>query len=205
MPSSMRVILILVLAAQLAGCAALVVGGAAATGLAVHDRRSVGTIVDDNALKVRIRDRFYGQGLLNDEVRIKISTHNGWVLLAGEAQSEDRVALAGELAENTSGVRRLFNELEPVERSGPGTSASDRWLGTRVKTSLTGIRDLPGFDATRVKVTTARGIVYLMGMVSPEEAAAASERASTVRGVERVITLFEHPDERRDSSESNGR
>ncbi len=196
MNSLIRLAIALVLITQLAGCAALVIGGVAATGFAVHDRRSVGTVVDDNVLEVRVRAALYRHDKFNnDEVRVKINAYNGWVLLAGEAVDEDRVALAGRATSEVPGVTRLFNELAPMQRSGPGRSTSDRWLSTRVNGSLTGIRDLPGFDPTRVKVVSARGIIYLMGELSPEEAEAVIDRARTVRGVERVVTLLQLPDE----------
>ncbi len=195
MKPMIRLLVVAVLASQLSACAALIIGGVAATGMAVHDRRSVGTIVDDNVLEVRVRDALYRHEQFNDEVRIKINAYNGWVLLAGEAVNEERVALAGRAAANVPGVSRLFNELAPEERAGPGLSTSDRWLSTRVNGSLTRIRDLPGFDATRVKVVSARGIVYLMGEVSRAEAEAVVARARTVRGVERVVTLFQLPDD----------
>jgi osmotically-inducible protein OsmY len=195
MHAKARLLLALIIVSQLTACAALVVGGVAATGMALHDRRSLGTVIDDNVLEVRVRDALYRHEQFNDEVRIKVQSHNGWVLLAGEAVNEERVALAERAAGEIEGVRRLFNELAPIERGGPGLSTSDRWISTRVNGSLTRIRDLPGFDATRVKVTTARGIVYLMGLVSREEAEAVVAQARTVRGVERVVTLFEYLDE----------
>jgi osmotically-inducible protein OsmY len=195
MIKSVRLMLALIIISQLTACAALVIGGVAATGMALHDRRSVGTVVDDNILEVRVRDALYRHEQFNDEVRIKINAYNGWVLLAGEVVSEERVTLAGKAAGEVDGIRRLFNELTPVERTGPGQSTSDRWVSTRVNGSLARIRDIPGFDTSRVKVTTARGTVYLMGAVSREEASAVIERARTVRGVERVVTLFEYLDE----------
>lgn len=195
MSLTMRLTLAVIIASQLTACAALVVGGVAATGMAVHDRRSVGTVMDDNILRVRVRDTLYGQEFLNDDVRIKVQAHNGWVLLAGEAIDNERVAKAEEVVSEVEGVRRLFNELAPMERKGAGQASADKWLSTRVNASLTGIRDLPGFDATRVKVTSTRGTVYLMGLVSRKEAEHVTERARTVRGVERVVTLFEYLDE----------
>lgn len=195
MSRTLRLTVALIIASQLTACAALVVGGVAATGMAVHDRRSVGTVVDDNVLTVRVRDRLYGQAFFNDDVRIKVQAHNGWVLLAGEAIDSERVALAEKTVSEVDGVRRLFNELAPIERRGAGQASADKWLSTRVNGSLAAIRDLPGFDATRVKVTSTRGNVYLMGLVSREEAERVIERARTVRGVERVITLFEYLDE----------
>jgi osmotically-inducible protein OsmY len=196
MKSLVRLLLSLLILSQLGGCAVLVVGGAAATGMALHDRRSVGTVIDDNVLKVRVRDTIYRQALADDEarLRVKVNAHNGWVLLAGEAIDQSRIDHIGRVAEDVDGVERLFNELKPLGRVGARGATSDKWISTRVNGSLTRIRDMPGFDATRVKVLTANGVVYLMGNVSRQEAEAAVEQARTVRGVERVVTIFEYSD-----------
>lgn len=191
----LRSVLVILMAAQLSACAALVVGGAVATGVAVHDRRSVGTVIDDNVLEVRVRNALFSDERLDGNVRIKINAHNGWVLLAGEARTPELVNLATELASEVDGVLRLFNELAPLERASLGQASSDRWMSSRVKGSFTSIRSLSGFDATRVKVTTTRGIVYLQGLVTQAEAEAVIEQARTVRGVERVVTLFEFKDQ----------
>ncbi len=191
-----RPLLLLVLLCQLTGCAAVVVGGAVATGVAVHDRRTVGTVIDDNLLEVRVRNALFGDERLDGSVRIKVNAHNGWVLLAGEALTPELVDLATRLATEVDGVQRLFNELAPVPRATLSQAGNDRWISGRVNASLTAIRDLPGFDPTRVQVTTTRGVVYLQGLVTRAEADAAVERARTVRGVERVVMIFEFKDPR---------
>lgn len=186
---------ILLVASLLSGCAALVVGGAAATGMAVHDRRSFGTVVDDRVLRVRVSDALHRQDAFGSDTRLRILAFNGWVLLAGEAYDEERVELAEEIVSGVGGVRRVINELAPIERVGVGQTSNDRWISSKVNTSLTRVRHIDGFDPTRVKVITARNIVYLMGLVSAEEGKAAVEEARTVRGVERVVTAFEYLDE----------
>lgn len=190
-----RSFLIALMAAQLLGCAAVVVGGAVATGVAVHDRRSVGTVIDDNLLEVRVRNAIFADERFDSGVRIRINAFKGSVLLAGEVGDTERVQLATELATAVDGVQRLFNELEPIPRITIPQSNNDRWISSRVNASLAGIRGLPGFDPTRVQVTTARANVYLQGLVSREEADAVVERARTVRGVERVVTMFDFKEE----------
>lgn len=194
-PFGLRLALGALVLSLLGGCAAMVVGGAAATGAAVHDRRSVGTVVDDNVLRLRVRDALYAHEDMDGNTRIRVLVYDGWVLLAGEAVDEPRVELASELALGADGVVRVFNELEPMNRVSLSASNADRWLTTRVNTSLAQIRDLPGFDPSRVKVTSTRGVVYLMGLVSQAEAEAATEQVRMVRGVERVVTLFQFVEE----------
>jgi len=179
---------------SLSGCATVLVGSVAATGLAVHDRRSFGTVIDDNVLEIRVSDAIFGDGLFDRSSRIRVVAYNGWVLLAGEVQDPQDVELATELVRDVDGVIRLFNELSAEQKAGLGRRNSDRWMSTRVKTSLGGV-DLPGFDVTRVKVLTTRGVVYLMGLVSREEGSAAVDQARRVRGVERVVSIFQYIDE----------
>ena len=176
----------------LSGCAAMVVGGAAATGMAVHDRRSVGTVVDDRVLRVRVSDALYSKDEFHGDSRIRIMAYNGWVLLAGEVQDQTRIDIATAVVEEVDGVRRVINELAPMDRVGIPQANHDRWVSSKVNTSLTRVRDVEGFDPTRVKVLTTRNIVYLMGLVTREEGEAAVEQARTVRGVDRVITVFEY-------------
>lgn len=190
-----RTLIILLLAPLLASCAAMVVGGAAATGLAVHDRRSFGTVVDDNLLEIRVGDALYKNEQFDTSSRIRIHAYNGWVLLAGEVLDEARVSLATELVREVDGVVRLFNELAAAPKAGLGRRNSDRWISTRVKTSLGGIDELPDFDPTRVKVLTTRGTVYLMGLVSRAEGEAAVNQARVVRGVEKVVSIFQYVEE----------
>ena len=192
-----RLALIGLILALLSGCATVVVSSVAATGLAVHDRRSFGTVIDDNVLEVRVGDALYGNEAFDTSSRIRIVAYNGWVLLAGEALDQRRVELATELVGEVDGVIRLFNELSPEPKSGLGRRNSDRWISTRVKTSLGGV-EIEGFDLTRVKVTTTRGIVYLMGLVSREEGSAAVEQARRVRGVERVVSVFQYLEDQTD-------
>jgi osmotically-inducible protein OsmY len=189
-----RIALVSLVLLTLSGCATVVVGSVAATGLAVHDRRSFGTVIDDNVLELRVSDAVFSDAAFDRSSRVRVVAYNGWVLLAGEVQDARRVELATALVREVDGVIRLFNELSPEPKAGLGRRNSDRWMSTRVKTSL-GSVDLPGFDLTRVKVMTTRGVVYLMGLVSREEGRAAVEEARRVRGVERVVSIFQYTDE----------
>ena len=48
------------------------------------------------------------------------------------------------------------------------------------------------FSPLHVKVLTEAGVVYLMGLVSPQEGDAAVEIARTTSGVSRVVKVFEY-------------
>ena len=92
------------------------------------------------------------------------------------------------------GVRRVVNEIEVGPRIDVGDTTSDKVLSTRVKTGLADIVGIKGFDPTRVNVTTEAGVVYLMGLVTQEEAERVVEIARATPGVQRVVRVFEYTD-----------
>lgn len=177
----------------LGGCAAVLVGGAATTAGAVHDRRSVGTVLDDNTLEVAAIDRIYSEREKFKGTRIKAVAHNGVVLLIGEVFTEEQKRRAAERTMELQGTRRVVNELAIGEPPSNWRRGADSALTARVKAALVGI-DLPEFDASRVNVTTVRGEVYLMGLVRRAEADAAVDAIRPLRGVRRIVKVFEYLD-----------
>ena len=66
---------------------------------------------------------------------------------------------------------------------------SDSWLATKVKSRLSLNDEL---DASRIKVITENGAVYLMGLLSKNESDIAAKVASETTGVQKVIRVFEY-------------
>ena len=182
----------------LQGCAAVVVGGVTIGVAAVHDRRGASTVANDRLIGVDARDALHSEGGPGRGNHIKFTSHNGLVLLAGEVRSAEDRRRAEEIVAEIDGVRRVVNELEIGEPSSAYTRSRDSVLTGQVKTALTGLKGIEGFNANRIKVFSVRQIVYLMGLVSREEADIAAERVSRVRGVAEVIKVFEYLDEATD-------
>lgn len=187
-----RIVAAALLAAALSqGCAPLLVAGAGTAAVAMHDRRTLGAFVDDQTIELRAASAIRADEALARDIRVKVVSMNGIVLLAGEAATaelRDRVlAKMREIA----GVRRTVNEIQIAPRASFGSRTRDTWLTTKVKTRLIYTDDL---DSTRVKVVTAGGAVYLLGLVTQKEADIATEAASAVGGVARVVKIFEYLD-----------
>lgn len=189
-----RILTLVLCLLLLPGCAALVVGGAAAGASAAHDRRTVGTVIDDNNIELTAYDAINKDKEIALKNNVGIVVYNGVMLLVGEVRSEELQQRAERLASGLQGVRRVVNEIAVEEPTGFGTATRDRWLTGRVKLALLDIVDLPGFDPTRVNVTTQNGKVYLMGLVSREEAERVVAIARAVPGVGRVVKVFEYTD-----------
>jgi osmotically-inducible protein OsmY len=63
-----------------------------------------------------------------------------------------------------------------------------------VKTSILGVTEDDDSLGLRTKVVTENGIVYLMGLLSRQEADAVTNATRQVGGVQRVVKLFEYTD-----------
>lgn len=178
---------VLVASTVLPACAPLLLGGAfVGTALAVSDRRTSGTQVEDETIELkslsRVRDAVGERGHVN------VTSYNRTVLISGEVASEaDRDAVQRAVA-GIENVRGTVNELAVMGASSLTARSSDSLVTSKVKASLIDAKDL---HANAIKVVTERGTVYLMGIVSEREAARAVDLARSVSGVGKVVRVFE--------------
>jgi len=181
------------LVSGLTACAPVLIGGAIVTGVNVaHDRRSAGQVLDDKIITASVKNEI--RKTLIDDSRIKVDSYNGVVLLAGEVKTDTDRIKAEDSAAIKDGVINVVNELKLVEEiSNVGRRSKDGYISSKAKASLLKI-DMEGFDPSRVKITTTNNEVYLMGIVSRDEADAVVERIRHLRGVDRVVKIFEYSD-----------
>lgn len=182
------------LLAGTSGCALLLVGGGAAGGaMLLHDRRTTGTIWEDQTIEWKAATAIAKDPQLSDPERanVSVTSYNRVVLLSGEVATPELRQQAAEIARYVPEVEQVYNELLVAPPSTPADRAIDAALTTQVKASLLQV-DLPGFDPTRIKVVTSAGTVYLLGLVKPAEAEAVVDTAKYVSGVQQVVKLFEY-------------
>lgn len=190
-----QTLLVIILAAsQLGGCAAVVVGGAAVGASAVHERRTVGTMVDDEGIEWKVKSAINENKSLSSQSHINVISLNGVVLLVGQTPTEALRQQTTSLAKGIEKVRIVHNEMTVAAPNSYMTRTSDSYITSKVKTSLFKVKGHEDFDPTRVKVVTENGTVYLMGIVYRSEAGDAAKQASRVGGVQKVVKLFEYLD-----------
>jgi osmotically-inducible protein OsmY len=124
-----------------------------------------------------------------DQAHLAVQSYNGFVLVAGQVASEDLRQKANDVIREIRDVRRIYNELEVAAPTSAMTRASDAWIASKVKTFLLTARETPGM---RTKVVAENGVVFLLGMVTREEADRIAAQAADVSGVQRVVRLFEY-------------
>jgi osmotically-inducible protein OsmY len=156
-----------------------------------YDRRTVGSYIDDGAIEIKIREFVVRDSELRRNAHISVTSLNGIVLLTGEAPTIELRNKVETAAKNVDGVRQIVNEIRVAGKTALFSRANDTWLTSKVKTRL--IKDT-GLDANRVKVVSEYGNVYLLGVVTRAEGAAATDVVRKVGGVVRVVKVFEYTD-----------
>lgn len=177
-------------ACTLAACVPLVIGGAAVGGAALvsADRRSVGIQLEDEAIERRLNRAIYGR-FKDGDISVYVTSYNRKVLLTGQVINDSIYREVETIAKQGENVREVVNELQVRELSPAPVRNNDIAITAKVNTALLEAKDVP-FRA--VKVTTERGIVYLLGRVTQEEGDAAARAASRVSGVNKVVKVFDY-------------
>lgn len=187
-------LLVGLLALVLGGCGAVVVGGAMTGAAIVHDRRTTGTVIEDQEILLRAMDLREQDEQLQELSNISIDAYNLQVLLTGQSENAEIVEAFSQRVAKIPRVRGVFNEVLVGPEATWGEATSDAYLTSRVKLALFDL-GIEGFDPTRVEVTSSQGSVYLMGLLTPTEADAVTEKVRFVSGVKRVVKLFEYIDQ----------
>ncbi len=185
-------LLLLLLAPLINGCIAVVATGAVATASSANDRRGFGTVIDDKRIQLTAYDKINKDKELVLKNRVMIAVYNGVMLLMGEVRTPELKARAEATVSGYQGIHRVVNEIDIMEPEGFWSRRGDNKVTARVKLALLDATGTPGFDATRVKVSTAHRVVYLMGILRPGEDEIVSELARNVPGVDRVVKIFEY-------------
>lgn len=191
----MRLLVLLIFVVPfLSGCSSIVATGSAeATGLALlHDRRDSDAILVDEGIEIQADIERNKHKVLRNNTHINVTAYNGRVLVTGEATHKQLRNQIINQVRSARGVKLVHDEIAIAQKSSFSSRSNDAFITTKVKTALTQIKHIPGFDATRVKVVTEKSIVYLMGLLYEKEGKTAIEKARHVKGVRKVITVFEY-------------
>ncbi|HET6829379.1 MAG TPA: BON domain-containing protein [Ramlibacter sp.] len=175
------------LAGALSACAPLVIGGAAVGALVVVDRRTTGSVVEDE--RIELRSASLMREAFGDRAHVNINSYNRQALLTGEVPNEQAKQQAEQLVSRVENVKGVVNELAVMGATSLAARSNDTLITGKVKASLVDASDL---QATAFKVTTERGVVYLMGRVTQREADRATQITRTIGGVQRVVRIFEY-------------
>lgn len=154
--------------------------------------RTFGSKIDDSLIETKAAVNIAKASPdLDQNSHIVVTSYNGIVLLAGQTPRADLKALAEKEASGVQRVKKVNNELQVMEPSSLLARNNDAWLTTKIKSQMLTDSAIPG---SRIKVVTENGIVFLLGLVTQQEATRATNLVQGVSGVQKIVKLFEYID-----------
>ena len=174
------------LATQLSACGILAVGGVAAGASVMADRRTPGVQAIDNGIELQANAALSKK--FGDNAHINVTSFNQKVLLTGEAKDADIKGEADAYVKAMKNARTVFNEIVIGPNSTYTARANDSYLESKIKTQMIFTDKLPSNSMSIVAEGTS---VYLMGILTQNEADLAKKVASNTNGVKDVYVYFD--------------
>ena len=186
-------ILIFLFITQLVGCfAPIAVTGVVVPPLSFADRRSVEVQYIDQRIEfkaiIEIQETY-------KDGNVAFVSFNQTLVITGEVPSDELKNKIEEVAKNVEGVKNVKNFLLVGKNSSLRSRGLDVISTANVKSRIFAKTNSGQYkdklSATHIKVFTERQEVYLMGLVTKEEADTAILIAKSSKGAKKIIPLFE--------------
>ncbi len=186
----MRVLICLVVigCTLLSGCAGVIVAGAATGASASQDRRTLPTQLEDENIELKTLAALFKNDEIWKDTNIEGISYNNIVLLVGQAPTASLKEKAEEEVSKIQKVKKIYNQIKIAAPISFFAKRNDEYLTSKVKSIMLFKKRFP---SGKIKVVTENSEVFLLGLVTQDEAERAVELARNVDGVSRVIKVFE--------------
>ena len=181
-----KLFLTVLITSQISACAVVAVGGVAAGATVAADRRSPGVQAIDKGIELEAENALAKR--FGDNAHINVTSFNQKVLLTGEVKDADIKGEAGSYVKAMKNARSVFNELVIGPNSSYTSRANDSYLESKIKTQMIFTDQLP---SNSMAIVAEGSSVYLMGMLTQNEADIAKKVASNTNGVKDVYAYFD--------------
>ena len=171
---------------QLSACAVVAVGGVAAGATVMADRRTPAVQAIDKGIELEAENALAKR--FGDNAHINVTSFNQKVLLTGEVKDADIKGEAAAYVKAMKNARSVFNELTVGPNSTYTSRANDSYLESMIKTQMIFTDQLP---SNSMAIVAEGSSVYLMGILTQNEANLAKKVASNTNGVKDVYVYFD--------------
>lgn len=167
------------------GCVGMAVGAGSALGVVVAQERTIGSAVDDTAIKIGINHLLF-QKSESLFAKVAIDVVEGRVLLTGSVQEPSQRIEAARLAWRANGVGEILNEIQVDEKGSIATYLHDKRIGVHLRFKILADRDIRDINYT---IESVNGVIYLLGIAQDQpELDKVTNHARTIKGVVKVIS-----------------
>jgi osmotically-inducible protein OsmY len=184
-----RIAGIFMLASALQSCAVATVVAVTAGATMVADRRTFSKQIDDQSIEFVAHNELNKQKALSKNTNLHVVSMNGTVLVIGQAPNSYLRDLAIKTIQDVPDIVTIHNQVRIGSTTAITTQSNDIWLTSKVKSALLANGEV---NAKDIKVVTENSEVFLLGLVTEQEANIVVEIARNINGVSRVFKAFEY-------------
>ncbi|ENU80428.1 MULTISPECIES: BON domain-containing protein [Acinetobacter] len=189
---SKRIVLALLCAASLSGCASFVAGGTGTTPVGTQSgSRSLGQIVIDKSIERTALINLYKIDARFKQSRVNIKSFHSSVLLTGQVPDEHLKQLAEDNVKAMSDVKSVHNYITVGNQISYSTILQDATVTANARAL---IAKAPVVSDSKVLVHTENGVLYVMGRLNNGEIADLNSVLSQVGDVTKIVTLIDNID-----------
>lgn len=184
-----RIAGLLMVFSALQGCAVATVVAVTAGASMVADRRTFSKQIDDQSIEFVAHNELNKQKALSKSTNLHVVSMNGTVLVIGQAPNSYLRDLAIKTIQDVPDIVTIHNQVRIGSTTAITTQSNDIWLTSKVKSALLANGEV---NAKDIKVVTENSEVFLLGLVTKQEADIVVEIARNINGVSRVFKAFEY-------------
>jgi osmotically-inducible protein OsmY len=155
------------------------------------NQRSIGAKLNDQEIETIATVNIKKADPELKHAHVNVDSFNGIVLLTGQVPSERLRDLVADTVYKLNPVRELHNELYVGEATAFSKRSLDSWISTKIKAQLVADRET---ESHRIHFVTEMQTVYLMGLVTHQEADRITNMISHTSDVQKVVKVFEYLD-----------
>jgi len=185
-PTAIKLLVTFIAVSQLTACGVLAVGGVVAGSTILADRRTPAVQAIDKGIQLEAENALAKR--FGDNAHINVTSFNQKVLLTGEVKDADIKNEAGSYVKAMKNARSVFNELVIGPNSSFTSRANDSYLESKIKTQMIFTDQLP---SNSMAIVAEGSSVYLMGILTQNEADLAKKVATNTNGVKDVYVYFD--------------
>ncbi len=154
-----------------------------------YGKRTAGATVDDEFIETKAEVNIKKAGERFRPAQIKVTSYNGVVLLTGNVPEAGMREEVTNIVQRIRKVRRVHNELNVNPPREFSARVSDDWLSKKVKSKLLFNKNI---ESSRVKVVANNGVIYLMGLMTRNEADFVVSHVKDTYGLQKIVRVFEY-------------
>lgn len=182
-------LLVLLSLTQLTSCSSIVAATASGDIEEDYGERTLGTVVEDNTIESKAKALISEHEEQIGESNIHIKSFNTVLLITGQVKTQKAKTHISKLTQDIRHVKRVHNELEVIGPTAFMSRVNDSYLSSKVTSRLI---FTDGVDSGRIDTVVENGTVYLMGLVTQDEAQRTVEALQNVSGLEKIVRVFEY-------------